>query len=212
MKNFLASTALLCSSLAALGQGTVQFSNITLYKISTSLTGDLITPLPPNSLVPTTGGFLEYGLFYGIGQSTSLTLLTSQFGVNSTTGAGLIANPSDSVSALNLVSIPGTTPNETDVWIQVQAWSGQYGTNYAAARAAFLSLSGPPYASWGQSDIVNVNGLGATLGPGVAIWQASTGTNPHFIRAFSTLTPIPEPSLVALAGAALLTLAFRKGR
>ena len=117
MKTILAATLVACSALVACGQGTVAFSNGTLYRISGGALN--YSNLPPSIEPAPTSLSLEYGLFYGIGESTSLTLLTSQFGVSSTTGNGLIANPADSVSPLTVVGIPGTTPGETDIWLQV---------------------------------------------------------------------------------------------
>ena len=122
MKKTLAATLIACSALVACGQGTVAFSNGALTRISSEVPGF-------GGPVAITNGSYDFGLFYGIGQSTSLTLLTSQFGVSSTTGVGLIASPADSKSALTTVGIPGTTPFETDVWIQMECWSAAYGTD-----------------------------------------------------------------------------------
>jgi hypothetical protein len=207
MKRTFVSTLLLCSTLAALGQGTVEFSNIALFRLSLYAGAGLANPV----LVPADPGLFEYGLFYGIGESTSLTVLTSQFGVNSTSSAGLIANPADSASPMVTVPIPGTNPGETDVWVQVAGWSASYGTNYVAAHQAFLSLN--TSAWWGQSGIANINALGPTGGPGVAIWTFSTGTNPHLLQAFTFEQLIPEPASLALVGLGAATLLiFRKRR
>ena len=209
MKTILAATLIACSALAAFGQGTVIFSNGALYRISTGDPG--IVSSPPVNPVPTSVT-LEYGLFYGIGESTSLTLLTSQFGVSSSTGAGLIASPADSVSPLFLVPIPGTSPNETDVWLQVAAWSAVFGTNYIAAHYFFLA--GNISAWWGQSAIANITlGLGATLGPGAAIWTSSTNTSGTAIPAFFVNLPlIPEPGPLALVGLSAAIVMVRTAR
>ena len=192
MKTTLTTSLLLCSALGAFGQGTVDFSNGFLYRISTAVPGSLLPPTP----VPTTPGLIEYGLFFGIGQSTSLTLLTSQFGVNSTSVAGLIASPADSRTALTLVPIPGTSPNEKDVWFRMAGWSASFGTDFVAAHNAFLA--GNTIAWWGQSAIANItDGLGATIGPGAAIWTFSTNTSGTVMPAF-ILYNIPEPAALAL--------------
>jgi hypothetical protein len=191
MKKALAITLMLCSTFGAFPQGTVRFSNGALSLISEV---ELVDP-PPVS----TTRFLAYGLFYGIGESTSLTLLTSQLGVSSTTGAGLIASPADSVSALNLVGIPGTTPGETDVWLQMAGWSAIYGTDYVAAHNAYLAFNGNNW--WGQSAIANITaGLGGTLGPGAPIWASASNTTGTLIPAFLEYGGIPEPAVLALVG------------
>jgi hypothetical protein len=201
MKATLILILLLTSALATLGQGTVQFSNTSLSKLST------VEILGTPAVVPTTPGLIQYGLFYGIGQSTSLTLLTSQFGVNNTVTDGLIANPVDGSSPMNVVPIPGTSGGDTDVWVQVLAWSASFGTDYVSAHQAFLAEAGPVF--WGQSHVVNLNGLGPTTGPGIAMWTSSTGTNPHVIQAF-TISFVPEPGVFALAGLAMVSLACRR--
>src|SRR5258707_10069613 len=106
MKKLLLTIGLTVAGSLAYGQGTVSFSNTTLSKTSTASTADGVTPVG-TAATPTTPG-IEYGLFYGIGESTSLTLLTSIFGVNSTSTSGVIANSSDGKSAMNVTGIPGT--------------------------------------------------------------------------------------------------------
>jgi hypothetical protein len=213
MKKTLAATLIACSALAAFGQGTVVFSNNSLYRISTAFGLDYSSNAVPGTLAPApTSVALEYGLFYGIGESTSLTLLTSQFGVSSTTGAGLIASPIDSQTLLNLVSIPGTSPGETDVWLQVAVWSSIYGTNYVAAHNAFLAGNYKFY--WGQSAIATITaGLGRTSGPGAVIWTFSTNTTGTLIPAFVLLNYyVPEPTVLALVGLSAAIVMVRTAR
>jgi hypothetical protein len=215
MKTILAATLIACSALAAFGQGTVVFSNGTLYRISTA--GGLdYTNAAPGTLGPAPTSFaFEYGLFYGIGQSTSLTFLTSQFGVSSTTGAGLIASPADSQTRLTLVSIPGTSPGETDVWLQMAAWSASFGTDYIAAHNQFLAFFTNFYTSpwWGQSKIANITaGLGGTTGPGAVIWGAGSNTTGTVIPAFLILNFVPEPTVLALVALSAAIVMVRTAR
>jgi hypothetical protein len=208
MKRTLTTSLFLCCALAAFGQGTVTFSNGTLHRLSTARTWDYTNGVPGVLAPFPTSLSLEFGLFYGIGESTSLTLLTSQFGVSSSTGVGLIASPADSQTPLTLVSIPGTSPGETDVWLQVAGWSAAYGTDYIAARNAFLALN--TSAWWGQSAIANITlGLGATLGPGAVIWTFSTNTSRTVIPAVLVAT-VPEPATLALVALATAMLVARQ--
>ena len=107
---------LLYSAVAASGQGTVYFSNNALSRVKMVDLGQLTT----NNVPTSPGGLINYGLFYGVGQSNTLTLLADTIGVNSTSSAGIIASPSDGTSLLTAVRIPGTTEGETDVWVQVE--------------------------------------------------------------------------------------------
>jgi len=198
-RKVLATTLLASLAVAAFAQGTVQFNNSILTRISTAQTFDGINPVAGTAAwVSTTPGLLEYGLFYGIGQSTSLTLLTSQFGVNSTSVTGVIASPADSHSAMNQVPIPGTIPGETDVFFQVLAWTGSFGTDWVSARTAYLSSGG----YWGQSAVIDLaGGLGPTTGPGAMLWAVATNTNPNLLKPFYVFN-IPEPSTLAIASLA----------
>jgi hypothetical protein len=199
MKKLIISCSLIAAASLGFAQGTVQFSNGALSRIS------LVTPGVSTIAVPTSAS-LNFGLFYGISQSTSLALL-AQPGMNSTSSAGVIVNPSDRKTPMVSVPIPGTTPGETDVWIQIKGWDSSFGSDWQAA-----SLSG---AWYGESSIRNVYTLGPTIGPGWNIWQGATGTIESQIPAFA-LTPvptlIPEPSMVALVGlgAGVLTTCFRR--
>ena len=195
---------------AVYGQGTVEFSNFINFKLSTQFAvGGETAP------VPTTPGLLEYGIFYATGttQPATLNLWTGQFGVNSTTDTGRIASPVDGQSLLTNVPLgPETSPGETDVWMQIGAWSASYGTDWQAAKAAFYGGGSAVY--WGLSEIVNINALGNPLVSGVTIWQSAAGTNPRLIHPFVVeLSPLPEPGTLALVGlgiAALVTSRRRK--
>ena len=193
MQKSFVTVLLLCSAVAAFAQGTVQFSNNALSRISA-------WPPAPPVMIPVTVSY-NFGLFYGIGQSTSLTFLSSQLGVSSTVSAGVIANPADRRSPLNTVGIPGTTPGEADVWIQFKVWDSSFGTDWQAAINQGIFFH--------ETQIVNVVPLGPATGPGVAIWQGATGTVTSQIQGFAMW--IPEPSTFALAGlGAAALMIFRR--
>jgi hypothetical protein len=185
------------SVVAAFAQGTVYFSNGAFQKISSGSYGS------PQSwtVVPTTPGLINYGLFYGIGasQPTTLTFLSSIVGVNSTSVAGVIGSPIAGTPPITILGIPGTFPGETDTWIRIAGWSASFGTDWAAAQAASWTTVGDYF---GQTGIINVaptaGGLGSPVGPGAIIWQTATGTDPHKFAGGFTLFTVPEPSTLAL--------------
>ena len=205
MNRRLTTTILIGCAFAAFGQGTVQFSNTTLTRMLASYGDPSSNPTFP---VPTTPNLIDYGLFYGLGQSNSLTFLSSQLGVNSILLPGLIVNSSDSQTTMLAVPIPGSTPGETDVWIQVRAWSASYGTDWATAYADYILPLGTN-AAWAQSPIANINPLGPTGGPGATIWTLPTVTNPKFLTPL-VIPNIPEPSSFLLWGLGATVLARHK--
>jgi hypothetical protein len=140
-----------------------------------------------------------------------LTLLTSQYGVNSTLTAGVIANPADGQSLLTLVPIPGTSGNQANVYLQMAGWSGSFGTDWAAAQAAASAGIAGDY--FGSTSVILGPALGATAGPGAVIWQFSTGTNPNNFKAFIMYGGlVPEPSTMALAGFGIASLLIFRRR
>jgi hypothetical protein len=208
MKKLIVTLALVAAGSLAYGQGTVQFSNGGFYKISTET---VVAGVPdPATLAPATGAF-SYGLFYGIGESTSLTLLTSQFGANSTVNTGLIASPADNATPLNTVGIPGTSGGQANVYLQVAGWSATFGTDWAAAQAA--STAGTAGAYFGETPVLLGPALSPTLGPGIPIWQLASGTNPNLFHAFVMFAgAVPEPSTMALAGLGIASLLIFRRR
>jgi len=209
MKKLLLTIAATLVTIGVFAQGTITFNNGSFNKISTGIQGSASSTW---TVAPTTLQTFRYGLFYGIGQSTSLTWLTESYGVNSTSVAGIIANPVNNSGTLTGFQIPGTSPNETDVWIQIVGYNSSFGTDWAAAKAAANDNSGTKF--FGQTTVVNALALGPATGPGATVWQLATGTNPRqFAGGFAMFTTIPEPTSMALVGmgaAALLIFRRRK--
>lgn len=206
MKKLLLTIGLVTAGSLAYGQGTVAFSNNAFNRVSTQTVG---VPASLTSASTVLGTF-SYGLFYGIGESTSLSLLTSQFGVNSTSTAGVISSPADSKTALNLVGITGTAGAQANVYLQFAGWSASYGSDWAAAKAGANIGNG----YFGTTPIILAPPLGDPAGPGAVIWGLSTATSPNvFHGGFTLFTNVPEPSTMALSGlgvAAMLIFRRRK--
>jgi hypothetical protein len=210
MKKLLITTAATLVTVAVFAQGTVYFSNNAFQKISSGQAGSAASTW---TVVPATANLLNFGLFYGTGATApaTLTFLGSVSGVNSATTGGLIVNTSG--GSITALQIPGTTPNQANVWVQVAGWTASFGTDWAAAAAAAQTTTGDYF---GRSPVVNVvTGLGPSTGPGALIWQTAAGTDPAKIAGgFAVFTTaVPEPSTMALAGlgmAAMLIFRRRK--
>jgi hypothetical protein len=216
MKKLLITTAATLATVAVFAQGTVYFSNNAFERISSGVSGSAASTW---TAVPATAGLFNFGLFYGTGaaQPAALTFLGSVSGVNSASSAGIIVNTSG--SSITALGIPGTTPGQTTVWVQVAGWSSSFGTDWAAAQAAAATTAGDYF---GSSKVLNAaataGGLGPTTGPGAIIWQTASGTDPTRIAGGFALFSFggavtPEPSTMALAGlgmAAMLIFRRRK--
>jgi len=204
MKKLILSLTLVAAVATAYGQGNIAFSNGSFYRISTGAQDSLAS-----TWVPATNALqsFSFGIWYGLGESTSLTFLTSQLGVNSTSSAGIIANPSDNKSALTAVPIPGSAVGQANVWLQIKGWT--YGMTPAAAEQAVKD--GVMGVYFGQTDIRNINPLTGSPSPGTAIWQLASGTSTRLFKAFTMFTVVPEPSIMALAGLGIASmLIFRR--
>lgn len=203
MKKLILSLTLVAAVATAYGQGNVAFSNGSFYRISTGAQGSLATTWAPVSIVSSN---FSYGIWYGLGQSTSLSFLDTALGVNSTSAAGIIASPADNKSALTAVAIPGSSVGETDVWMQIKGWT--YGLTPQQAEARYLDGTG---VYFGQTPILNINPLTGSPSPGVSIWQLATGTSTKLFKPFTMFTVVPEPSMMALAGLGIASmLIFRR--
>jgi hypothetical protein len=210
MRKIFVTTLLLGSAVSVFAQGTVYFSNNAFEKIFLSFN----PPAEVWTVMLATAGLFNFGLFYGTGATQPATLsFLGVSGYSSATSAGFIVNASG--SSITALPIPGTTPGETDVWIQIAGWTASFGTNWAGAQAAAQTTTGDYF---GRSPVINVapaaGGLGPTTGPGAIIWQTATGTDPTKIAGGLVLyTLVPEPSTMALFGlgvAAVLIFRRRK--
>jgi len=210
MKKLLLTIAATLLTVGVFAQGTITFNNGSFNKISSGVQGSSSAGWTVMAASPASN--MVFALFYGIGQSTSLTFLQNSFGVNSTSVAGIIANPVNNSGTLTGFQIPGTSPNEADVWIQIVGYNWSYQNDWAAAKAAALDNSGTKF--YGASPIINAGLLGPSTGPGVSVWQTATGTDPKKIAGgFVLFTTVPEPSSMALIGlgaAALMIFRRRK--
>lgn len=194
----------------AFAQGTIGFNNNAGSRISTGVAGSAASTWVALPIGAGAVSNFVFGVFYGMGQSTSLSFLATA-GVNSTSGAGVIANFSDNKTAINVLALPGTTPGEADVWLKIAGWSSAFGPS-GWENAKNASLLGDGKAFYGETIVINCLPLGPTAGPGNSLWLTATGTDPQkFHGGFGLLTTVPEPSMMALAGLGIASmLIFRR--
>jgi hypothetical protein len=208
MKKLLLTLTLVAAVVSAYGQGSVAFSNGLSSKLSTQEPGS------PAAQFPGATASYKFGLWYGLGSAGAVNTAGTPWilGYNSSTTTGVIASSVDRKTPLSNVSLgTETSVQESDVWVQIKAWSFQYDT-WQLAQAAFAA--GTTGVGFYESPVLNINNLGNPGISGVTLWESATGTNPKLFNAFVIpVNAIPEPGTFALAGlgaAALLIFRRRK--
>jgi hypothetical protein len=173
MKKTLLTLALVAmTAVASFAQGTIQFNNGTLTRVTyKDASGVSLGNLP-------TAIGVVYGVFVN-GSDTPVQPLGNNQGVN----AGII-------NASGLYPIPGTAENQV-VSLQVRGWSASFGNDWQAASRTAGAL-------FGETDVRNVT-LGLSTAAPAVIWQTATGTATDKFKPLVLLTVVPEPSTIALA-------------
>ncbi len=87
--------------------------------------------------------------------------------------------------------LPGASPGET-VFFKIAAWYTEGG---ATPRLARQGARSPGITHYGESSVVVSTALGQPGGPGTAVFQSATGTNPNRAKPFA-LCYVPEPPVV----------------
>ena len=180
---------------SAQAQGTIQFANTALSRVSFEL-----TPGSGPVSLPTTVHAI-FGVFWAAAITDEFRLVNGPLGTSSATSAGIISAPS-------VYPIAGTEPRQT-VFILIRGWDANFGID--GWRSAYAC------SFYGQTDIRQVT-LGETIGPGTVIWQTASGTNPNRFNPLrlgyvvGPIDPCPEPSTLALGalGGVALLLCWRK--
>jgi hypothetical protein len=189
-KLLLTLTFAIATTVVSYAQGTLQFQNTALTRMTWALKGATTTvQLPVTKSV-------VYGVFVG-GSETPVQPL----GASSTTSAGIIV-----VAQGLLYAIPGIDGGGT-ASIQVRGWSASFGSDWRAAQAAFdANVAGTLY---GQTDVRSFVLGPAGSGPGVVIWSGSDTTK---FRPMTVFEAVPEPSTIALGVLGLGSLLFLRRR
>jgi hypothetical protein len=209
MKKLILTLAIAAVTTLSYAQGTLQFNNAIGSRFNLTDAAGQTGLLPTNAPV-------NFGLFYGH-TSGNLTLV-SVLGAPSPTSPGFMVAPNGTAFQLATAGGEVTAANE-QVFVRVRAWSASFGTDWQAARTAYLA--GTPGVMYGEAgasanSIVGTEILsellGAAGGPGSFLWQGTTGTDPNRFTPMTVITAVPEPSTIALGvlGAGALCLLRRK--
>jgi hypothetical protein len=175
MKKLLLTIALAAMTAVSYGQGTIAFGNTIASRVKYSIAGQATVDLPVTVRA-------NFGVFFSTssGVESQLQLGNPTLGTSSTSSAGIIVGA-------GTYAINGG-PELATVFMQIRGWDASFGDNWAAAKAAG--------ALYGQTDVRQVT-LASALGPGTAIWQSATATDPKKFNPM-TLSIVPEPSTIAL--------------
>jgi len=197
--------ALVASAAAVYGQGTVQFNNGITARFQLQR-ADGVRSNAPGSTSPQFQA-LNFGLFWG---TTAAEVALDQtpltpFGAMTTT-PGVMNAPGGNGYAVETAQ-PGDR-----VFLQVRGWSASFGSDWRAAMLAFQANQAG--VIFGETDVRQLGalGLGPLGGPGVAIWQGATGTNPNLFNPLILFEAVPEPSVIGLAIIGLGSLVFLRRR
>lgn len=175
------------TAVASHAQGTIQFSNTgaSVIKYQDVLGGPVVNA--PDGCV--------IGLFWGA-DANSLTLQTP------TTLTKTVGTTSGLYDGGAVYPLTGSQPGQF-ITFKIAGWRGGTANDHRDA------------THYGESAVVTLTtasagaGLGPTAGPGTVIIQGATGTNPNRTKAF-TITPVPEPSVMALGALGLGALLLRR--
>jgi hypothetical protein len=188
MKKTLLTLALVgLSAVATYAQGTISFLNSALSRVSYQ---DVIGGPIVNTTAP---AGLHIGIFWGDAAGGAAAVEGM--------GRGTLALPTATTTVGGLWNVGATYPipgsqEGQRVWLKVAGWAGGSAT----------SLQGLTH--YGESAVVNVV-LGPTAGPGTVVWQGTAGTATDRAKPF-VITPIPEPSVIALGALGLGALLLRR--
>jgi len=205
MKKLILTAICSAAALSGFAQGTIQFGNTIQSPIyvGTSIATAYGATQKATSAALGTGGTIDFALIWGT-SATSVTTLAGIEKIGTTAGqvAGNVNFP-----------VVGTNPGDKD-WFQVVAWDNSYGDTLAGEAAC--AAAGGLWGSAGQTSY-GVLGpalqfqLGPNPSPGTVIFGSSATTGVFHL--FALITPVPEPTTLALGGlgaAALLMFRRRK--
>lgn len=190
MKKTLLTLALVgLSAVATYAQGTIQFFNSALSRLSyQDVAGG---PIITGTAIP--AGF-HIGAYWGTEAAGQASLVGM--------GRGTLATPTALTTAGGLWNGGSVYPlagsqEGQHVWLKIAGWAGGSDTSPANS------------THYGESAVVPVI-LGPTAGPGQVVWQGATGVATDRAKPFVIAPNIPEPSVIALGALALGALFLRR--
>lgn len=185
MKTLLIGAAITMMTAVGYSQGTVVFGTTALQSATNIVTGQR---------VPTGPGFLAQ-LYYGGASATEAQLISvTNAPVNFAVAGRIIAGTRYTDPAIVAGGATGT--------FQIRAWESALGANYETAFANYSSGAAGPVL--GKSALFQVvTGNPNSIPPGAAT------AFPASLNGFY-LTPVPEPTVIALGALGLAALLYRR--
>ena len=197
---------------SVLAQGTLQYQNTTVTAFFTNTTSQ---GGARGKVAPTAG--IAYALFYSDitkgGTANNLSFATA---VGNSANAGVIAGNS-------VFAVPGSDPGDT-VALMIISYDASLGVNSNGVASHIIGVpgagpSGPMAGQWdgsgkwfAQSPTIQVV-LGPTPGPGSVMFGTSDASHIGTAGGGTDVFPVPEPSLLTLAGlGAAGMMIFRRRR
>ena len=199
MKKIFATIALVATATAVFAQGQISFVNSSSSAVSTNA----IVGGPATGLTDVAPNSFYYAILYSTTQTAfeNMTVLTTRYGTNTTTAGRL----NGGTGSANAPALPGVAVGSS-VNLYVVGWSSNIGTDWAAVQAY---LANPTFSAY-----YGVSSMGTLVaGGGATPIPTIMGTGAGQIGGFTLglVTPVPEPSTLALAGlGGLALLAFRR--
>ena len=203
MQKFLTCISASLLTLAAPGQGTVNFLNGSYALISTNWPSSALTATAPN-------GFY-YGLFTA--PSTVTTATTADLLTPTWTFTGIYATNIAAAGRLsggnNVATLTAWAPGETNSFL-VAGWNAVMGHDWTAVAAELSGGTSPPFSLFGISAVGFGAAGGGTAGlSSFAIWGSrptlqGTPLSTGFVLA------LPEPSAFALLAIATFSFVCRR--
>jgi len=197
----------------AYGQGLLQIGNsssLSVIRTNNGTTG-------VGNIRGSSGSYI-FGVFVGASGASADQLLLAYYATNSPLVAGTMVSQNNKLIQASAGLLPGSLPFTTGVGdtieTQVRGWSSNLGTDWATVtNNVALNHTTDGLTGWYGVSTLGTYILAAASPPPPAIMKtAVTDPTGYTMIGGFDLTPIPEPSTIALVGLGLTGLIFIRRR